>query len=70
MPCDEKHSTGCINVHVVHFCVVLVMLIVLHSTYMQGGPGCASTFGLLYELGPLLLTDDLQLLLNPGEQVN
>ena len=33
---------------------------------MQGGPGCASQFGNLYELGPHLVQPDLSLKLNPG----
>jgi hypothetical protein len=32
----------------------------------QGGPGCASSFGGLYELGPYLVTQDLSLTPNPG----
>lgn len=34
--------------------------------HAQGGPGCASTFGGFYEIGPWLVTEDLQLVENPG----
>ena len=33
---------------------------------MQGGPGCASLFGMLYELGPDSVQEDLSLKRNPG----
>lgn len=34
--------------------------------WMQGGPGCASSFGNFYELGPQRVTPDLSLEPNPG----
>ena len=33
---------------------------------LQGGPGCASMFGMLYELGPDSIQPDLRLKKNPG----
>lgn len=33
---------------------------------MQGGPGCASTFGTFYVLGPYSVTDDLNIKPNTG----
>lgn len=34
--------------------------------WLQGGPGCASTFGGFYELGPYSLNEELELVPNPG----
>ena len=33
--------------------------------WLQGGPGCASTFGAFYELGPTTVSDDGKLQINP-----
>lgn len=38
-----------------------------HRRPAQGGPGCASSFGNLYELGPMLVTPSLELEPNPGK---
>lgn len=35
--------------------------------WLQGGPGCASTFGGFYEVGPYLINEELELKDNPGE---
>ena len=39
------------------------------ASLAQGGPGCASSFGSLYELGPHLVTPSLELVPNPGRFV-